>query len=147
MTWWIWLGIVAAVVTILLAIDHWFRPVFRVLFLRLFKRGREHPPSAETMIEVPLPKGSKVWKGTSLKLQIPMPPANIHRMEISVAVEYVDGLPTAEQNIRKRFNAAMELKSNREYHKALEIFEECLNLVSFPEQTIALFNQIGDCYN
>lgn len=146
MDWYIWLGVVAAVLGILSAVDHWLRPVFRPFFLHLFKRDRKPPESASTIDKRPLPQKLINGEKSLISLHIPMPNADFKHIEVTVTVEYVDGLPEAELPIREIFNQARALKHSGKYVQATEFFQKCLKSARFPEQKFALYNEIGNCY-
>jgi tetratricopeptide (TPR) repeat protein len=146
MDWWVWLGIIAAIIGILSAIDRWFRPLFRPLLSRIFKRGGASSPKSIKNKDI-LPSDQMGGsKEVPISLFVPEQPAGIKRIAISATIEYVDGLPTAHLGVRKLFEQARELKNKKEYKKAVLLFEECLELAYSPEQRVALYNQIGRCY-
>jgi len=147
MDWWIWLSIIAGVITILSTlpkIRRYLKIFFSTAILRFFRRNKEMK-GAGSELNTPLPAnrdaGSK-----NISVQIPIPDKSFGYAGIQITVEYLDGVPTSERSLRDRFEKATYLKRSGKFIEAIELYKECLEYAVIPEQEIAIYNQIGSCY-
>ncbi len=81
-----------------------------------------------------------------MSLKIPAPDRYIKKLNISVTIEYVDGSPVSEKELRDRFKKATDLKRIQRYVEAIELYKESMKFTASSEQEIALLTQIGNCY-
>jgi tetratricopeptide (TPR) repeat protein len=147
MDWWIWLGIIAGVITILSTlpkIRRYLKVFFRPAILRCFRRNKEMKGTVSelnTTLRTNRDAGSE-----NISVQIPIPDKSFGYAGIQITVEYLNGLPTSERSLRDRFEKATYLKGSREFIEAIELYKECLEYAVIPEQKVAIYIQIGSCY-
>jgi len=137
MDWWAWLGIAAAIIGILWAVDAWLlpEPKIRPFILRLFGKGEKPSPP------VPIQESSQ-----PATIQIQPPPSGTGRTVVTVTVDYVDGLPQAPPQIRDPFEQAYSLMQSCQYQKAIELFEACFQPEATPSHRTALHILLGNCF-
>lgn len=144
MNWWIWLGIIAAIITILTGIDRLFRPIFSPIFKKIFRVKKKSGNETEAGLKGTLIKRDEANDFMSLK--IPAPDRYIKKVNIKVTIEYLNGLPVSEKELRDRFEKATDLKRTQRFVEAIELYKESMKFTVSSEQEIALLIQIGNCY-
>ena len=147
MNWWIWLGIIAGIITILSIlpkINRYLKLFFPSAILRFFRRNKELK-DMDSKLTVSLPPNEDAPSKT-ISLQIPIPDKSFRYAGIHITVEYLDGLSTSHESLRDRFDKATHLKRSGKCVEAIELYKECLESTVLPEQEIAVYNQIGNCY-
>lgn len=147
MDWWIWLSIIPGVITILSTlpkINRYLKLFFSHAILGSFRRNKELKDTG-SKLTVPLPP-NKDAPSKTISLQIPIADKSFGYVGIHITVEYLDGLPTSHKSLRDRFDKATYLKRSGRCVEAIEVYNECLESVVLPEQEIAVYNQIGNCY-
>lgn len=147
MDWWIWLSIIAGVITILSTlpkIRRYLKLFFSTAILRLFRRNKEMK-GASSEVTTPLPPNRDA-ESKNISVQIPIPDKSFGYAGIQITVEYLDGVPTSERSLRDRFEKATYLKRSGKFIESIELYKECLEYAVLPEQEVAIYNQIGSCY-
>lgn len=145
MDWWIWLGIIAGILTILSTlpkINRYLKLFFPHAILRRRNKELKDTGSKLTVSLTP----DKDAPSKTISLQISIPDKSFRYAGIHITVEYLDGLPTSHKSLRDKFDKATYLKRSGKCVEAIELYKECLEYVVLPEQEIAVYNQIGNCY-
>lgn len=147
MEWWIWLSIVAGVITILSTlpkIRRYLKLFFSRAILGLFRRNKEMK-GASSELTTPLPANRDAGS-RNISVEIPIPDKSFGYAGIQITVEYLDGVPTSERSLKDRFEKATNLKRSGKFIEAIELYRECLEYAVMREQEVAIYSQIGSCY-
>jgi tetratricopeptide (TPR) repeat protein len=112
------------------------QPVIQPFAWRMFGKGKK--PAPQTLRG----EGSQF-----ITLQIPPLHSGTGRVEVSLTINYVDGLPDAPPKIKNTFLEAQNLEKENKYREAIKLYEACFQQEVTTSQGAALHILIGNCFS